>query len=154
MVGLLAVEFLRTRAFDPPATLSRRPPLGREDGVVVECSFCWCRRSRSLLAKQRVHSEQAKGFSLVCDRSCRLRCSSLAKERMQVVQTWGRGLSVFGGGNCGAAGMVDEEELDLIEALFPVTSYYGVRIELSLAYHCPSRAPHTQCGRLPPAKLL
>lgn len=35
---LLATEFLRTRP--DPALLSRRPALGREDGVVVECSFC------------------------------------------------------------------------------------------------------------------
>lgn len=40
---LLAMEFLRTRLAPPGAAapvLSRRPFLGREDGVVVMCSFC------------------------------------------------------------------------------------------------------------------
>lgn len=62
-------------------------------------SFCWCRSRRSLRAKHLVHSWHSKGFSLVCDRSCRFRCSSLAKERPQVPQTCGLGLSVLGGGN-------------------------------------------------------
>lgn len=39
-VGVAAIEFLRTLAFVTPAALSRRPFLGLEDGVVVECNFC------------------------------------------------------------------------------------------------------------------
>lgn len=76
---------------------------GRDDGVVVICSFCWWRRSRSRRAKQRVHSEHSNGFSFVCERSWRLRCSSRANERVQVAQMCGRGLSVFGGGKAVAA---------------------------------------------------
>ena len=70
-VLLLAIEFLRTRPLPlgAPATLSLRPLRGRADGVVVECNFCWCLSRRSRLAKHLVHSEQAKGFSLVCDLS-------------------------------------------------------------------------------------
>src|SRR4051794_36697918 len=81
--------------------LSLRPPpfRGRLDGVVVMCSFCWCLSSRSLLAKHRVHSGHSNGFSLVCERSWRFKCSSLANDREQMAQTWGLGLSVFGGGN-------------------------------------------------------
>lgn len=52
--GGAAMEFLRTLAFETPATLSRRPFLGLDEGVVVECNFCWWRKSRSLLAKHRV----------------------------------------------------------------------------------------------------
>jgi len=40
---------------------------------------------------------------LVCERSCRFRCSRRAKERWQVAQTCGRGLSVFGGGKLAGA---------------------------------------------------
>lgn len=40
----------------------------------------------------------------MCDRSWRLRCSSLANERVQVVQTCGRGLSVLGVGKVVAGG--------------------------------------------------
>ena len=50
------------------AVLSRRLR-GREEGVVVWCSFCWCRRRRSRRAKHLEHSGQANGFSLVWDRS-------------------------------------------------------------------------------------
>ena len=110
---LVAIEFFLTRPepLAPPATLSLRPARGRAEGVVLECSFCWCRSNRSRLAKQRVHSEQANGFSLVWDRSWRFRCSRRANDRMHVVHTCGRGLSVFGGGNGGTGGNV-EEELD------------------------------------------
>ena len=99
---LLAIEFLRTRAFvdEAPLTLSRRAFRGRDEVVFVMCNFCWCRSSRSLLAKHLVHSGHSNGFSLVCDRSCLFRCSSRAKDLPQVPQTCGRGLSVFGGGNC------------------------------------------------------
>jgi len=63
-----------------PLVLSRRF-LGRDEGVVVWWSFCWCRKRRSRRAKHLVHSGHANGFSLVCDLSCRLRCSSLANDR-------------------------------------------------------------------------
>lgn len=46
------------------ATLSLRF-LGRELGVVVIWSFCWCLSRRSRLAKHRVHSGHSNGFSLV-----------------------------------------------------------------------------------------
>lgn len=96
----LAIEFLRTLPFDTALlTLSLRPLRGREDVLPMACSFCWCRRSRSRRAKHRVHSWHSNGFSFVCDRSCLFRCSSLAKERPQVPQTCGLGLSVLGGGN-------------------------------------------------------
>lgn len=52
--GVAAIEFLRTLALETPAALSRRPFLGLDDGVVVECNFCWWRSSRSLLAKHLV----------------------------------------------------------------------------------------------------
>lgn len=39
------------------------------------------------------------------ERSCRFKCSRRAKERWQVAQTWGRGLSVFGAGKVGGAGL-------------------------------------------------
>lgn len=42
----------------------------------------------------------------MCDRSWRLRCSNRANERVQVVQTCGRGLSVLGGGKVVAGGCV------------------------------------------------
>lgn len=64
-----ATEFFRTRPPVTPAALSLRPPRGLEEGVVVECSFCWCRSSRSRLAKHLVHSGHSKGFSFVCDLS-------------------------------------------------------------------------------------
>lgn len=51
----LAIEFLRTLEFATPTALSRRPFLGLAEGVVVECSFCWCRSSRSRRAKHLVH---------------------------------------------------------------------------------------------------
>lgn len=94
-----ATLFLRARLAPggTPATLSRRLR-GRADGAVVWCSFCWCRRSKSRRAKQREHSGHWNGFSLVWERSWRFRCSSLAKERWQVPQTCGRGLSVLDGG--------------------------------------------------------
>ena len=78
--------------------LSRLDPLCREVGMAVMWSFCWCLRSRSRLAKHLVHSGHSNGFSFVCDRSCRLRCSSRAKDRLHVAQICGLGLSVFGGG--------------------------------------------------------
>lgn len=42
LLELLAIEFLRTRfaPVDAPPVLSLRPFLGRDDGVVVMCSFC------------------------------------------------------------------------------------------------------------------
>ena len=65
---LLATEFLRTLP-EPFAAvllaLSRLPFLGREDGVVVICNFCWCRKSKSRRAKHLVHSGHSNGFSLV-----------------------------------------------------------------------------------------
>lgn len=95
---MLLVEFLRTRLALPEMllVLSRRLR-GREEGVVVMCSFCWCRKSRSRRAKHLVHSGHSNGFSFVCDRSWRFRCSNRAKERLQVVQTCGLGLSVLTG---------------------------------------------------------
>lgn len=99
---LLATEFLRTLLLpetEAPLTLSLLPARGREDVGFVMCNFCWCRNSRSRLAKHLVHSGHSNGFSLVCDRSCRFRCSSLANDLVHVAQTCGRGLSVFGGGN-------------------------------------------------------
>ena len=64
---LLMIPFFLTR---PELTLlSRRLVLGRDEGVVAVCSFCWCRNSKSRLAKLREHSGQVNGFSLVCDRS-------------------------------------------------------------------------------------
>jgi hypothetical protein len=96
------MEFLRTLLAPAPAgapeVLSRRPFRGREDGVEVMCSFCWCRSNRSRRAKQRAQSGHSKGFSLVWERSWRFRCSNRANERPQVVQTCGLGLSVLGGG--------------------------------------------------------
>ena len=94
-----ATLFFRTRPAPgvAPLALSRRLR-GRDDGVVVWCSFCWCRKSRSRRAKHREHSGHSNGFSLVCDRSWRFRCSSRANERWHVPQMCGRGLSVFGGG--------------------------------------------------------
>ena len=50
------------------AALSRRFR-GLDDGVVVICSFCWCRSNRSRRAKHLAHSGHSKGFSFVCDRS-------------------------------------------------------------------------------------
>ncbi len=76
---------------------------GLEDGVVDWCSFCWWRSSRSRRAKHLVHSGHSNGFSLVWERSWRFKCSNRAKDRRQVVQTCGRGLSVFGGGKLGGA---------------------------------------------------
>lgn len=96
----LATLFFRARlcaAAGAPLALSLRLR-GRADGVVDWCSFCWWRRSRSRLAKHRLQSPHSKGFSLVCERSCLFKCSRRANARWQVVQTWGRGLSVFGGG--------------------------------------------------------
>lgn len=98
----MAVEDLRTR-FPPVAVpvLSRRPCFGRDDGGAVMCNFCWCLRRRSRRAKQRLQLGHPKGFSLVWDRSWRFKCSNLANDRPQVVQTCGRGLSVLGGGIAG-----------------------------------------------------
>jgi hypothetical protein len=109
----LAIEPFRTRP-GPPAVLlvalSRRFR-GLEEGVVVICSFCWCRRRRSRRAKHLAHSGHSKGFSFVWERSCRFRCSSRANARSQVPQTCGLGLSVLGGGKDPAA-----LELPLTEA--------------------------------------
>lgn len=58
-------------------------------------SFCLCRRSKSRRAKQRSHTGHWKGFSLVWERSWRLRCSSRANERVHVRHMWGLGLSVL-----------------------------------------------------------
>lgn len=63
--------------------------------LIPECSFCWWRRTKSLLAKQRPHAAHWNGFSLVCDLSWRFKCSSLANPRVHVVQMWGLGLSVL-----------------------------------------------------------
>jgi hypothetical protein len=101
--GPLATEPLRILADVAVLLALSRRFRGRDDGVVVICSFCWWRRSRSRRAKQRVHSEHSNGFSLVWERSWRLRCSSRANERVQVAQMCGRGLSVFGGGKVVAA---------------------------------------------------
>lgn len=101
---LLATEFLRALLVPPvagaPLTLSLRPARGREDAGFVMCSFCWWRKRRSRRAKHLVHSGHSKGFSFVCERSWRFRCSSLANDLLHVPQTCGRGLSVLGGGNC------------------------------------------------------
>ena len=111
---LPATEFLRIlpELFGgSPVVLSLRPVRGREEVAPCWCSFCWWRSSRSRRAKQRVHCGHSKGFSLVCERSWRFRCSRRANERWQVPQTCGRGLSVFGGGRgglfvfCGASGL-------------------------------------------------
>lgn len=101
---LFAIEFLRTLVEPPGAALlvlSRLAPLCLDGGNAVKCSFCWCLKSKSRLAKHRVHSGQAKGFSFVWERSCRFKCSRRAKDRPHVAQTWGLGLSVFGGGKLG-----------------------------------------------------
>ena len=101
---LFAIEFLRTLVEPPGAALlvlSRLAPLCLDGGKAVKCSFCWCLKSKSRRAKHRVHSGQAKGFSFVWERSCRFKCSRRAKDRPQVAQTWGLGLSVFGGGKLG-----------------------------------------------------
>jgi hypothetical protein len=112
-----AIEFFLTR-LDPdtelPLTLSRRPVLGREEVVLVICSFCWWRRRRSLRAKHRVHSGHSNGFSFVCDLSCLFRCSRRANDLPQVPQTCGLGLSVFGGGNCFVAPFCVLFESDLV----------------------------------------
>lgn len=94
------MEFFRTLfvAVEAAPVLSLLPFLGRDDGVAVMCSFCWCLRRRSRRAKQRAQSGHSKGFSFVWERSWRFKCSSRAKDRPQVVQTWGRGLSDLGGG--------------------------------------------------------
>lgn len=101
---LLATEFLRTLLLPPefavPLTLSLLPPRGRDDAGLVMCSFCWWRSRRSRRAKHLVHSGHSNGFSFVCERSWRFKCSSLAKDLLHVPQTCGRGLSVLGGGNC------------------------------------------------------
>ena len=84
------MEFLRTRLAGVPEAapvLSRRPFLGRDDGVEVIRNFCWWRSRRSRRAKHLEHSGHSKGFSLVCERSWRFRCSSRANERLHVVQT-------------------------------------------------------------------
>lgn len=104
---LLETEFLRTRPEGlggKPVVLSLRALRGREEVAPCWCSFCWCRRSRSRRAKQRWHCGHSNGFSLVCERSCRFRCSSRANDRVHVVQMCGRGLSVFGGGKVAAGG--------------------------------------------------
>lgn len=101
---LFTIEFLRTFADPPGATLlalSRLEPRCRDAGNAVKCSFCWCRNSRSRRAKHLVHSGHANGFSFVCERSCLLRCSRRAKDRVHVAQTCGLGLSVLGGGKLG-----------------------------------------------------
>ena len=73
VVLALDMEFLRTLPVVVVVTelvLSlREPALGRLLGVAVIWSFCWWRRRRSRLAKQRVHSGHSKGFSLVWDLS-------------------------------------------------------------------------------------
>jgi hypothetical protein len=86
--------FLRARLW-PGATPLAEPRRfrGRDEGIEVWCSFCRWRSSRSLRAKRLEHSGHSKGFSLVWERSCRLRCSNRANERWQVPQTCGRGLS-------------------------------------------------------------
>lgn len=97
----LDTEFLRTRLVvlgGKPVVLSRRAVRGRDEAAPCWWSFCWCRSSRSRRAKHRAHWGHSKGFSFVCERSWRLRCSSRAKERVQVVQMCGRGLSVLGRG--------------------------------------------------------
>ena len=88
--ALFAIEFLRTRVEPPGAALlvlSRLVPLCLDGGMAVKCNFCWCLKSRSRRAKHRVHSGQAKGFSLVWERSCRFKCSRRAKDRPQAAQT-------------------------------------------------------------------
>jgi hypothetical protein len=100
-------EFLRTRAAElggKPVVLSRRALRGRVVVAPCWCSFCWCRNSKSRRAKHLVHCGHSKGFSLVCDRSWRFRCSRRANDRVQVVQTWGLGLSVLGGGKLAVVG--------------------------------------------------
>lgn len=88
--ALLDIEFLRTRAVElggRPVVLSLRPFRGRVLAAPCWWSFCWCRRRRSRRAKHLVHWGHSNGFSFVCDRSCRFRCSSRANERVHVVQT-------------------------------------------------------------------
>jgi hypothetical protein len=102
----LDTEFLRTRPEGlggKPVVLSLRALRGREFVAPCWCSFCWCRSSRSRRAKHRAHWGHSNGFSFVCERSCRFRCSRRANDRVQVVQMCGRGLSVLGGGKVAAA---------------------------------------------------
>jgi hypothetical protein len=99
-------EFLRTRPEalgGRPVVLSLRALRGRELVAPCWCSFCWCRNSRSRRAKHRAHWGHSNGFSLVCERSWRFRCSRRANDRVQVVQMCGRGLSVLGCGKVAAA---------------------------------------------------
>jgi hypothetical protein len=99
-----ATDDFRTLPGPLPLTLlvlSRLPARGLDDGVLDMCSFCWCLKSRSRRAKHLVHSAHSKGFSFVWERSWRFRCSNLANDLEQVPQTWGLGLSVFGGGKFG-----------------------------------------------------
>lgn len=101
-VLVLGIEFLRTlpvavEVAEPVLSLREPgPPLGRPtpEGPAM-WSFCWWRRSRSRRAKHRLHSGHSNGFSLVWERSWRLRCSRRANDLWQVPQTWGRGFSVF-----------------------------------------------------------
>jgi hypothetical protein len=102
----LDTEFLRTRPGalgGMPVVLSLRALRGRELVEPCWCSFCWCRNSRSRRAKHLAHWGHSNGFSFVCERSCRFKCSSLANDRVQVVQMCGRGLSVLGWGKGAAA---------------------------------------------------
>jgi len=72
----------------------------------------------------------------VCDRSCRFKCSSLANDRVHVVQMCGRGLSVFGGGKVGAGTTCDVSgfavwmEVLLLLPLLPESSL-GVLVGLA-----------------------
>jgi hypothetical protein len=124
-------EFLRTRAAElggKPVVLSRRALRGRVVVAPCWCSFCWCRNSKSRRAKHLVHCGHSKGFSLVCDRSWRFRCSRRANDRVQVVQTWGLGLSVLGGGKlavvggCEVSGFAVCTEVLLLPPLLPESS--------------------------------
>lgn len=106
------------RAFDEdvdmPLVLSLREALARPDGAPVKWSFCWWRSKRSRRAKHLVHSGHSKGFSLVCDRSWRLRCSSLANDLAHAPHTCGLGLSAF---KAGMVGLSVSAVSDLTEAV-------------------------------------
>lgn len=95
------------------------------DGVVVWCSFCWWRRSRSRRLKQRAHSGHSKGFSWVCVRSCRFRCSRRAKERWQAAQTCGRVLS----------GSLEEDSAIVLTLMLISAATMSARSAINRTYH-------------------
>lgn len=162
---LLATEFLRTLLLAleaaAPLTLSLLPARGRDDAGLVMCNFCWWRSKRSRRAKHLVHSGHSNGFSFVCERSWRFKCSSRAKDLVHVAQTCGRGLSVFGGGNCAApwglglsllGGALSVEMLDDHVVRSDMGAVYLLPT-LGLRWHFDS-GPATWCRPLPLLRLL